>query len=454
MFVASAAAAPPQGTLACGTTITKNTVLRADITGCTGPGLIIGANGVTLDLGGHVVSGAAVTITSGIQCEEVGEGSFDCHPCDGPGDPPCGPPFATPGGFVETNTSIRTPDVPAIDNTGGFDRVIVRNGRVRDFQYGVRFINADRFQATDLKADPQAEVPGVFPDPMECVVCAEASQRGRVARIGPNGLVEVRLSGTSDTVVEDAGYVSASASDRNTFRQEAVTLADGSDRNLIEGTRVSTRGSGFFEILGGTGNTIRRNRVLGVGHAIVLQGSSGNVVEENVLSAGCDEQDPSVWLRFGASDNTIRRNQISKPLCIGSGIAVCDGAHNVIEDNDLRGLAFGVSMGFEGDCGDEPLVGSVIRGNRVTGSTGDDGVPGDGIIVGSRARGTLVEHNSVLGNSGNGISVLNRTTRLGRNLAVGNGGLGIAAPLGAVDLGGNRASANGNPAQCTGIVCR
>jgi parallel beta-helix repeat protein len=46
--------------LACGTTITTNTVLRSDITGCAGPGLIVGADNITLDLGGHTITGTGV----------------------------------------------------------------------------------------------------------------------------------------------------------------------------------------------------------------------------------------------------------------------------------------------------------------------------------------------------------------------------------------------------------
>ena len=49
-----AAAAEP----ACGSTITEDTTLANDRLGCSGTGLVIAANGVTLDLGGHTVSGS------------------------------------------------------------------------------------------------------------------------------------------------------------------------------------------------------------------------------------------------------------------------------------------------------------------------------------------------------------------------------------------------------------
>ena len=44
-------------TLSCGQTISTNTVLTADVTGCSGDGIVIGADEITLDLHGHTVSG-------------------------------------------------------------------------------------------------------------------------------------------------------------------------------------------------------------------------------------------------------------------------------------------------------------------------------------------------------------------------------------------------------------
>ena len=59
---ASAQTAHPQ----CGDTITQDTTLYADLVDCPGDGLVIGANGVTLDLGGHVVDGAGANDSAGV----------------------------------------------------------------------------------------------------------------------------------------------------------------------------------------------------------------------------------------------------------------------------------------------------------------------------------------------------------------------------------------------------
>jgi parallel beta-helix repeat protein len=49
--------------LSCGDTVTQDTVLANDVTGCTGNGLIITASGITLDLAGHTISGATAAGT-------------------------------------------------------------------------------------------------------------------------------------------------------------------------------------------------------------------------------------------------------------------------------------------------------------------------------------------------------------------------------------------------------
>ena len=60
LFVALAAPAAAHAggrDVACGATITSDTKLRADLTNCPGDGLVIGADGITLDLGRRTIDG-------------------------------------------------------------------------------------------------------------------------------------------------------------------------------------------------------------------------------------------------------------------------------------------------------------------------------------------------------------------------------------------------------------
>ena len=55
--------------VACGDTITQDTTLDGDLT-CPGNGLVISANGVTLDLGGHAISGSGAAFSTGVTARQ------------------------------------------------------------------------------------------------------------------------------------------------------------------------------------------------------------------------------------------------------------------------------------------------------------------------------------------------------------------------------------------------
>ena len=66
---ASPAVAAGHGRLACGDTVTKSMRLTADLRDCPENGLVIGADGITLDLNGHRVDGDASRGGVGIDLE-------------------------------------------------------------------------------------------------------------------------------------------------------------------------------------------------------------------------------------------------------------------------------------------------------------------------------------------------------------------------------------------------
>ena len=95
---AGPAAARTADTLHCGDTVTHSVRLTADIRDCPGTGLSVGADGITIDLAGHTIDGVAPT-------------AADCGRL----------PF----------------DHTGIDDRGGFDRITVRDGTIREFDDGV-----------------------------------------------------------------------------------------------------------------------------------------------------------------------------------------------------------------------------------------------------------------------------------------------------------------------------
>ena len=89
---ATAAADRSLTDVTCGSVVTTDIRLTADLE-CPGPGLLIGADGVRIDLGGHTLSG----------------------PGDGVG----------------------------IDGNGGFDRFTIRNGTISGFLHGIDLVETD-----------------------------------------------------------------------------------------------------------------------------------------------------------------------------------------------------------------------------------------------------------------------------------------------------------------------
>ena len=94
VVVAAGVAATPAVTTAhgetpvtCGMVVTADVRLRADLVDCAGPGLVVGAPGVTIDLAGHVIDG--------------------------------------------------TGSAAGIDNSAGHDDVGIKRGTVREFQFGI-----------------------------------------------------------------------------------------------------------------------------------------------------------------------------------------------------------------------------------------------------------------------------------------------------------------------------
>jgi hypothetical protein len=60
----SAAQAKP---ITCGSVVTRSVVLTRDLLGCQGDGLVIGASGITVDLGGHTIAGLVSDDSVGIR---------------------------------------------------------------------------------------------------------------------------------------------------------------------------------------------------------------------------------------------------------------------------------------------------------------------------------------------------------------------------------------------------
>lgn len=96
-------AAPAQGShVQCGDVIRQDTKLDGSLLDCPGRGVVIGADGITLDLNGHVVDG------------------------------------------------VQFGDSDGVDNSAGHDGVTIENGSIQEFRYAIAFQQADDGRMTGL----------------------------------------------------------------------------------------------------------------------------------------------------------------------------------------------------------------------------------------------------------------------------------------------------------------
>jgi hypothetical protein len=430
----------------CGETITRSVTLANDLVDCPGDGLVVGADRITIDLGGHTIDGP---VTAGQPCE-----------------PP--PPRTSVG----------------IQNDAGHDRITIRDGTIQQFPRGI-----------GAGGDVTGRMTGMSDSRIHDLTVRETRFVGITLFGGDGDAVSEgnRLERTTvlDTACGAAFFFNTLRGSRITanrmeraFAGIVVCCSRTADRNLVAGNVVTATGPGVV-VFDSERNRVRHNRVHDVeGPGVLVAGaSSRSLVDANrltrtggpgVLVEAVDEQGDrrvptgvvvagnrmtSTWdgVVVGEADGAVvRRNAISGRTCgdparCGWGVAI-DGASDVlVAANTIVGKEDeGVLVGVPPDQEPSPraVERNVVSGNRVVGG----GV--DGIVVSANAVDTLLRANTALRNGDDGIEVLSPSTTVARNRAFRNAGLGIEAPAGVLDAGGNRAGGNGDPAQCTGVTCR
>ena len=257
--------------VSCGDTITKDTKLTSDLIDCAGDGIVIGASHVTLDLNGHKV--------------------------DGDEDP------------AGTGNGLGV----GVDN-GGYDRVTIKNGSIRQFVEGVSVENASRNTISDLSVAGNVEGVGL-----------ENADRNRLS--------ELWLS------ANQAGIELADA-DRNRIErnfavgnEEGIGLGEtpggnGSDRNVIDRNYALDNASEGIALENGSGrNTVTRNVAFVNEWGILVDsnGSERNRLERN--AANFNRQD---GMLIGDPTTLLRRNTANDNLDYGieAFLGAIDGGGN------------------------------------------------------------------------------------------------------------------------------
>ncbi len=445
-FEAAATPPPPEReepgaaeVVTCGQVITESTKLAADVTGCLGEGIAIGAPNIVLDLNGH-------TVASGLLLE--------------PGE--------------EDNLT------PGIRN--GYPNVEIRNGTVTNYGYGVLLgpgsVNSDVHHMTLTRN----ALTGVQ------LFDADNGRLGSTVRdsvFDSNGETGLQLmSGTEGSLIEDNYFISNGMSihlfdsHRNVIRNNTISgiildpaldsdagivLENGSRQNVVENNDISDTGdAGVVIHQGSHGNTVRGGVLVRNGDAGVIVSDSDRIEVDGVLAH--QQSDGGVVLS-NSSNSVVKNSDLRyNPSGVDAG-----GTNNlVVENNDVsNSLQTGIALG-DG-------VNMVIR-NNVANRTGGAGISVDASAfdtLGNAVGGALVEGNTANENAESGIAVTVAKHTIRNNTASNNSNYGIDAgeepvqgepldPNRNIDGGGNTAAGNhsdgvtpGLPdaVQCLGVVC-
>ncbi len=211
------------GQLSCGDTIVVDTKLYADLVDCPGDGIVIGADGVTLNLNGHTIDGSG----SGI-----GPGEWD------------------PGAGV------------AVRFHKG---VTVKNGSIREFSQGVVLDNAEdaRVQGLTLTANMRG---------IELAITdGSVVEKNSIAGSELDG---IRLGSSSGNLIQKNHLVG------NVF---GVGIADGSGGNVVAKNQIHDGVTGMFVFNNCDANKVVKNEITGNGEVgiSVAQNSNRTLLEKN-----------------------------------------------------------------------------------------------------------------------------------------------------------------------------
>jgi parallel beta-helix repeat protein len=425
-------------TVHCGEVITTSTTVANNLSGCAGDGIVIGAGGITVDLGGHTIAG------------------------------------------VGLGTGVR--------NNGHAD-VTIRNGSVKQFDYGIVLGPGTVRNTVTGVAVLETEWSGVHLDG------ASGNQvtHSHVSGFSDHGMHVLGGSSgnllASNTVGNGNGesFVVEGGSNQNRIEGNVVGASsdnavrvDGSAQNFLIGNRISGGSDLAITMTKSPGSVVQSNVVTGVGDAGILMAESNrNVVRFNELGRSADAGivldavsdslvkantmshagDAGVVLRHESNGNRVIDNEAHHSS--DAGVFVGDGVWNVVRGNTLLGNTIGIEVSggntniVEFNVANQSLGAGIELASstqaRLFGNTTNHNKGGG--IWAEEASGSDIKGNEATGNGGDGLTVGGAGAVVASNLAVQNQGWGIYAAAGVVDGGGNGARGNAEAAQCYLIRC-
>lgn len=335
--------------VACGDTITSDTTLANDLTDCPNNGVVIGANDVTLDLNGHTIDG------------------------DGQPFEPC-----SEGDFCDVGVA-----------NDGHRGVRVINGSVTEFDVGVFIFAADRNRVVRISSSANALFGFVF---LESARSAIRNSSGN-DNIPPEGdglglFGSHRTRVVGNTFKRNGLGIHVSDSTNNLFRGNLISRTEDGPGMLVEADRNEMRGNvcrrnGICILVArGSGNVVAGNRVRGDDDGIAVENGRGNLLIRNRI---VETRRSGIYLGLthppiGGSGNVVRNNVV-----IGSGgegfKVTKHDHHSILRQNVARGAG---DDGFRVQSRTSKLTDNRAIGNGDLGIRAVEGVTDGGGNVARR----------------------------------------------------------------------
>jgi parallel beta-helix repeat protein len=381
----------------CGRTLTFSTRLANTLAGCTGDGLVIGADNITVDLAGHSIGGTNAAGSEGI----ANDGHRGIRIQNG-----------TISNFFLNGVGLRGAPQSAVSNLT--IRKIGAGGVEPDTSAGVLVKDSPNTSVT--ASTVTNDVSAFQSDGVDVLSSAGTTVSGnRIANNAWDGMVVIDSPGTR---------VIGNALDGN--QNQGIEVNVGSDATLL------------------AGNHARNN----VSNGLVVGAVSRARIEGNTLTGNSE----GGLFMFDLLNSRVSANRAN-----GNGVGIDleggqDGSTgNRIANNDASHNTAGLVVG--GGANDNVIVANVSNANL--GGPDDGG----GIIIVVAATGNTLRGNVANWNRDVGIGVFedqpgdSTGNVLKANTANSNRNHGIFAVDGTVDGGGNIAHHNTPPPNCLGVFC-
>ncbi len=357
-------AAPTETSVSCGQVLTQSTLVTNDLVDCLGPGLVVGANAITVDLDGHVIDG-------------VGQG------------------------------------IGILNN--GFDSVTVTNGTVQEFDVGVQLNPGTTLNIVSDVVAQSNEIAGIQLNDAD-----DNTVRANTATL--NGMGIHLASGTQDALVTDndvtsnsTGGIVLEGANGNTITANSLSGNDdagigvGTDvlpanDNQVTANTITTSGGPGIAVIGSSGNEITGN----VASQSNGAGISLELANDNVVTGNDVRFNPGGIELSDSSDNLIQSNNAGSASGTGISVEGLSFGNSILSNTASANNGDGISVDGVAPAGS----GNLIEGNTASSNSGD------GISV--TGSGHTITGNVADLNDGWGIFVEAGNVDGGGNSATGN----------------------------------